>query len=80
MLDAAVDPEIEKLARKLVETSGANPDLLVQNGSPQVYGTSTGMAFAVDPSLARPLWSFYTDAATVALTLARTQLGMSANV
>lgn len=65
---------VETLARKFVSTSGANPDQLVQEGQPQLYGTGTGPAFAVDPSKAKPLWTFYIEAATMAITMARAEI------
>ena len=75
MLNAIeLDDTVRRLARKFVETSGADPDILVQPGHPRVYGTSTGTAFAVEPGKEVPLWTLYTEAAVMALSMARAEI------
>lgn len=68
----------EKLARKLVTINGANPDQLVQLGQPDMYGTSAGRAFAIDPSKGKPLWTFFIAAAREAHEAAIEELKMIA--
>ena len=79
-LDAAdmADANTVSLARKFVEASGADPDTLVQPGRPDIYGTGNGPAFAVDPSKAKPLWTFYIEAAGMALAMAQAEVRTAA--
>ncbi len=77
-LDQPADPDTVALARKFVEASGANPDQLVQLGRPEIFGTGVGPAFSVDPSQAKPLWTYYTEAAAMALTMARAEIRVAA--
>ena len=51
--------------------NGENLDQLVQIGQPDMYGTSAGRAFAIDPSQGKPLWTFFTSAAREAFEAAK---------
>lgn len=66
-----VAPDVEKMARAIVETFGGNPDMPVQAGAPQVYGTPAGECFAVAPGAHIPLWRQYIHAAQKMLTVSR---------
>lgn len=66
-----VAPEIERMAREMLIANNADPDLLVQPGTPQIYGTPGGEVFMVVPGAEQPLWRFYINAATKFLDLAK---------
>lgn len=64
------DP-VEKMARAMILGCKGDPDMLVQPGTPQVYGTPMGDVFAVTPGAQVPLWTNYTGVARAALELAK---------
>lgn len=68
-----IEPEIERLARSLVDAGGADPDTLVQPGRPVIFGTPHGQAVKVNPDALLPLWRFYIGAARMALGIAQEQ-------
>jgi len=61
----------EKLARELILSCKGDPDMMVQPGTPQVYGTPQGDAFAVTAGAAVPLWKLYQPMARKVLAIAR---------
>ncbi len=65
-----VDPDVEKLAKAFVDHGGADIEIMVQPGNPNMYGTPMGPAFMVVPDAAVPLWRMYIPAAKLALELA----------
>lgn len=64
--------DVELMARAIVRESQWDPDLLVQPGSPEVYGTASGHAFVVTPGSEVPLWTMYVASAQKMLAIART--------
>lgn len=62
----------ERLARELILSCKGDPDMMVQPGTPQVYGTPQGDAFAVAPGAAVPLWKLYQPMARKVLEISRT--------
>lgn len=56
------DEQLERYARALITAvSGGkvDPDMLVQLGHPNVYGTACGDVFAVKPGSEEPMWRMY---------------------
>lgn len=49
----------EKIARAIILACKGDPDLIVQLGTPNVYGTPNGDVFAVNPSAGLPMWRMY---------------------
>lgn len=66
-----IDPSIERMAREIIKGFNGDPDMPVQAGTPQVYGTPAGDVFAVAPGADTPLWRLYIPAAGAMLALAR---------
>lgn len=67
----AIEPAVEKMARLMVEQGGGNPDMMMQPGTPQVYGTPSGDVFTVAPGSEQPLWRFFISSARKMLELCR---------
>jgi len=63
---------IEKLARQMILSFKGDPDMLVQPGTPQVYGTPAGDAFAITPPAAVPMWTLYKATARNVYEIAKT--------
>lgn len=68
-----LDHGIEQFARSLITAGGADPDTLVQPGSPVIFGTPQGQAVKVNPDTLTPLWRLYIGAARMGLEIAREQ-------
>lgn len=66
-----IPEEVATMARTIVETFGGNPQLMVQPGSPQVFGTPSGECFAVQLGSEIPLWRQYIAAAEKMLAACR---------
>jgi hypothetical protein len=69
-----IDPVVEKAARAIIISSSggkADPDMPVQAGTPNVYGTPGGDVFAVSPGAEVPMWRMYIATARALLEVVR---------
>lgn len=62
-----VEPEVEKLARKIAERHGHSPDTMCLPYQPSMFVTSSGGACMINSPDTRPLWTFEVAVARHAL-------------
>ncbi len=66
---AGVDPEVERLARRIAERHGVPVDTPALPYPPVMFQTGTGEACVISQNDMRPLWTYYTNMARHALEM-----------